>query len=116
MQTEQAPLGAFSLADLAAMVRDPAQRGLVGRALPECIKQPEQVLQFLELYWAQGRVPLARQVKIGLSEVFRRLPPQSLLECRNSSVVSLGDVLCMVRAKPHNPAQAAVFKALIGNR
>lgn len=113
-RSEEAPHGAFSVPEL---VRD-IRRNVIAPALalPLHLKRPEQIVAFVELWWTAGKVPLPRQVKLGLSEALRRMPAQALLNCHRGANVSLGDVLMLVRARPKNKEQAEVFKTLVGRR
>jgi 60 kDa SS-A/Ro ribonucleoprotein len=47
-------------------------RKLVGKLLPIIIQRPDELGEFLSMYWKEGRVPLAKQVKIGLGEAFKK--------------------------------------------
>jgi len=53
-----------------AMVRNEQHRKAVGELLPKIIQRPDEIGEFMAIYWKDGRCPIAKQVKIGLSAAF----------------------------------------------
>ena len=89
---------------------DPKFRGLVGDLLPQIIQRPDELTEFLALYWQDGRCPLAKQVKKGLARAFLRFDAYQLAKWNRADAIKLRDVMFMVRPKPQDEAQAAVWK------
>jgi len=53
-------------------------RKLVGETLSFVIQRPDEMSEFLALYWSKGKVPLAKQVKKGLAAAFTKFDEYSL--------------------------------------
>jgi hypothetical protein len=88
---------------LVELVRRPEARQVVGRALPDVIQRADEITMFLELYWADGKVPVAAQVKKGLSEAFMKFDAYGFAKYKDEGkAISLRDVLHIVHAKPHS--------------
>ncbi|MDQ5908494.1 MAG: hypothetical protein QG599_585 [Pseudomonadota bacterium] len=99
------------------MARQPegGYRELVGDLLPQIIQRPDELTEFLALYWRDGRCPLAKQVKKGLAQAFRRFDAYQLAKWNRPEQIKLRDVMFLVRPKPQDDAQAALWKQLAEN-
>jgi hypothetical protein len=82
------------------MARLESHRGLVGQLLPEIIQRPDELAEFLALYWQDGKQPLAKQVKLGLGRAFGRFNEYQLAKWNREAPVELRDVLFLVHARP----------------
>lgn len=82
------------------MARHQTHRPWVGRLLPQIILRPDELCEFLSLYWKEGKCPLAKQVKIGLAQAFSRFNAYQLQKWNQDRQVRLRDVLFLVHAKP----------------
>jgi len=91
-----------------------AKRGgpLVSKAIAETIQRPDELAEFLSLYWKGGKRPLAKQVKKGLALAFKKFNAYSLAKYNRDGAIKLRDVLFLCHAKPEDEAQAATWKAL----
>jgi hypothetical protein len=49
-----------------------AKGNIVGRTLSEVIQRPDEMGEFLSIYWREGRCPLSKQVKIGLGNAMKK--------------------------------------------
>jgi hypothetical protein len=87
--------------------------GLVSRTLYETIQRPDELAEFLAVYWRNGKLPLAKQVKKGLSLAFQKFDAYQLAKYNRDSPIKLRDVLFMVHAKPKDDTQAATWKQLV---
>ena len=85
----------------------------IGRALTAVIQRPDEITEFLAIYWKDGRVPLTRQIKKGLGNAFRKFDAYQLAKYNRDGAIKLRDALFMVHAKPANEAQAALWKQLV---
>lgn len=94
------------------MARHASHRGLVAETLPKIIQRADELSEFLALYWKDGKQPLAKSVKRGLSDAFNKFDEYALSKYNRDNVIKLRDVLFMVHAKPKDDAQAALFKKL----
>lgn len=97
------------------LLAESAKRGgrVVGNAIAATIKRPDELAEFLAVYWRRGKVPLSKQVKIGLAAAFTKFDAYSLAKYNRDSAIKLRDVLFMVHAKPKDDEQAATWKELI---
>jgi len=77
------------------------------------IQRPDELTEFLAIYWKDGRCPLSAQVKKGLAAAFTKFNAYSLAKYNRDDSIKLKDVLFLSHAKPLNEDQAAVWKELI---
>ena len=91
----------------------PEQRAVVDDLLYEIIQRPDELAEFLALYWKDGKQPIAASVKRGLARAFTKFDAYSLAKYNRDEAIKLRDVMFMVHAKPENAAQAATWKQLI---
>ena len=98
------------------MARHKTHRGLVADTLARVMRKPDDLLDFVAIYWKAGRVPLSSQVKKGLAAAFQRFDECELAKCDRRRRIKLRDVLFLSHAKPRDEAQAAVWKRLIWER
>lgn len=85
----------------------------VADTLARVIQRADELAEFLAMYWAGKRTPIANQVKKGLSAAFQKFNAYSLAKYNRDATIKLKDVLFMVHAKPKDEEQAAVWKRLI---
>lgn len=98
------------------LVREMARKGgnVVGRTLAEVIRRADELSEFMVLYWADGKVPLSKQVKVGLANAFTKFNSYQLAKYRgDDKAVKLRDVLFLCHAKPKDEAQAVIWKSLV---
>lgn len=95
-----------------------AKRGgsLVGKAIAETIQRPDELAEFLALYWKKGKSPLSAQVKKGLGQAFNKFNAYSLAKYNRDDAIKLRDVLFLCHAKPKDTNQALVFKQLVDGK
>jgi len=85
----------------------------MGDLLQKIIQRPDELTEFLSIYWKEKRQPLAKQVKIGLARAFRKFNEYSLAKYNQDNPVKLRDVLFLSHAKPKDEAQDALWKKLV---
>lgn len=93
----------------------PEQKAVVPALLGDIIQRPDELTEFLALYWKDGKTPLAACVKRGLARAFQKFNAYSLAKYNRADAVKLRDVLFMVHAKPKDEEQAATWKQLVEN-
>jgi 60 kDa SS-A/Ro ribonucleoprotein len=113
---EQMNFTHVSLLVVREMCRHKAHRALVAETLARVARQPEDLIEFVAMYWKDGRVPLASQAKKGLAAAFPKFDERQLAACKPKGPIKLRDVLFLSHAKPRDEAQAAVWKRLIWGR
>jgi len=97
------------------MARHPDHKRFVGQLLPQIVERADELTEMLALYWKEGRKPIANQVKKGLARAFTKFDEYRLAKYNRDSAIKLRDVLFMVRPKPKDEAQDALWKRLIAD-
>ena len=99
------------------IMRELARIGkLEANALTSVVQRPDEIGEFISLYWKDGKQPLANQVKKGLAQAFSKFNEYQFAKWnKNSAAVKLRDALFLVHAKPKGEAQTALFKAIADN-
>lgn len=81
--------------------------------LADVIQRPDEMAEFLALYWQPNKQPISKQVKKGLAAAFRKFSPYQLAKWNRDNAIKLRDVLFLCHAKPKDAEQAAAWKQLI---
>lgn len=81
--------------------------------LPHIIQRADDLTEFLALYWADGKVPLAAQVKKGLASAFYNFDEYQLAKYDRAKGVKLRDAMRMVHPVPRTQDEAAMWKRLL---
>jgi hypothetical protein len=96
------------------LVRELARHRVnVAALLEQVIQRPDELSEFLSLYWQDKRQPLSASVKRGLAAAFRKFNAYQLAKYNRDTAIKLRDVLFLSHAKPKDEAQAATWKSLI---
>ncbi len=95
------------------MARLASQRALVGETLQRVIQRPDELSEFVAIYWSEGRAPLSKQVKKGLASAFGKFDEYGLAKYDRPGPVKLRDVLFLTHPKPRDEAQVALWKRLV---
>lgn len=83
------------------MARHPEHKALVGRLLPDVIGRPDEITEFLAIYWKDGpNQPLSAQVKKGLARAFNKFDEYTFAKYDRDGKVKLRDALFLTHAKP----------------
>jgi len=105
--------GQFKLRHMPLLLtRELARIGkLKADVLTSVIQRPDEMSEFLSIYWKDGKSPLSNQVKKGLANAFVKFNEYQLAKWdKNSAAISLRDVMFLTHAKPTSPEQEALFK------
>lgn len=98
------------------MCKHNSHRALVADTLAKVICRPDELCEFLALYWENGKTPLASQVKKGLAAAFAKFDEYQLAKWnKDSKAIKLRDVMRLVHPKPKNQEQAALWGRLLKN-
>lgn len=94
------------------LARELARNGkLSANALNAVIQRPDEMSEFLSIYWKDGKASLSNQVKKGLANAFSKFNEYQLAKWdKNSAAVSLRDVMFLTHPKPTTQEQAILFK------
>lgn len=69
--------------------------------LTNVIQRPDEIAEFLAIYWKEGKTPIANQVKKGLAGAFDKFNEFQLSKWdKNSASISLRDAMFLVHAHP----------------
>ena len=91
-----------------------AHRELVGETLARVIQRPDEITEFVAIYYklGGGKRPLSKQVKKGLAAAFNKFNEYSLAKYNRDKDIKLADVLALVHAKPKDKEQGLLFAKL----
>ena len=94
------------------LLRELARKGqLRAHDLEAVIQRPDEMGEFLSMYWKEGKVPISNQVKLGLAASFKKFNEYQLAKWdKNSASVSMRDIMFLSHPKPDNEVQAELFK------
>lgn len=97
------------------MARLPQYTGtsLVSSTLERVIQRPDEITEFLAIYWQNGRQPLSAQVKKGLAGAFKKFNEYQLAKYDRGEKIKLRDALFLCHAKPENESREQLWKRLI---
>lgn len=82
------------------MARLPKHKALVAKLLADCIQRPDEITEFLAIYWKDGRQPLSAQVKRGLAAAFQKFDEYALAKYDREGSVKLRDALFLCHSRP----------------
>jgi 60 kDa SS-A/Ro ribonucleoprotein len=97
------------------LARNEKSRHVVADTLEAIIQRPDELNEFVSLYWKDGKQPLAASVKKGLARAFTKFNEKSLAKYNQDADIKLRDVLFLCHAKPLNKTQGNIWKRLINN-
>jgi len=110
---EQMKLRHAPLLVVRAMAKLPEHRKLVGETLAKIIQRPDELTEFLAIYWKDGKEPLASQVKKGLAKAFCKFDAYQLAKYNRDGQVKLRDVMFLTHPKPKDKEQEQTWKQLV---
>lgn len=87
----------------------------VAETLEKVICRPDELTEFLAIYWKDKKCPIANSVKKGLAKAFQKFNEYSLAKYNRENAIKLRDVLFLCHAKPKDDAQADLWKRLVNN-
>ncbi len=82
------------------MARMETHKFIVSELLPEIIQRPDELTEFMSIYWKDGKCPVSAQVKKGLATAFHNFNEYSFGKYNGDGPVKLKDVLFLCHAKP----------------
>lgn len=99
------------------ILRELARVGkLKAKHLTDVIQRPDEIGEFIALYWKEKKQPLTNQVKKGLAASFNKFNEFQFSKWNsNSAAIKLRDAMFLVHAKPKDTEQAEVFKRIAEN-
>ena len=96
------------------LARELARHGkLQATALTNVIQRPDEMSEFLSIYWQEGKTAVSNQVKKGLAACFNKFNEYQLAKWnKNSAAIKLRDVMFLSHPKPQTAQQAELFKRI----
>jgi 60 kDa SS-A/Ro ribonucleoprotein len=82
---------------------------LVADTIEQVIQRPDELTELLAIYWRNGRKMIPAQMRKGLARAFRKFNEYSLAKYDRDGAIKLRDVLRLVRPKPENDEQSALW-------
>lgn len=104
-------LGAFKQHSAAAE-RDPAHGTALASAVFNTVQRADELAEIVAMYWKDGRRPLPAAMKRGLAKAFDKFDEYQFAKYDRDAAIKLRDVMFLVRPKPKNAEQAALFKRI----
>lgn len=95
------------------MARLDTHKKYVAETLARIIQRPDEITEFMAIYWKEGKRPLSGQVKKGLAKAFGKFNEYQMSKWNKKDVITLKDALFLCHAKPENAEQDAMWKRLI---
>lgn len=84
-----------------------------GQTLTDVIQRPDEITEALAMYWRDGRIPLSKQLKVGLANAFNKFDEYQFAKYNRNSEIKLKDVLFMVHPKPKDADQQKIFDRIV---
>lgn len=79
----------------------------VSETISTIIQRPDELSEFVAIYWKDGKQPLSKQVKLGLAKAFQKFNEYSLAKYNRKKDVMLRDVLFLCHSKPADVPEGA---------
>lgn len=94
------------------LVRELARQGsLQAKTLTDVVQRPDEMSEFLSIYWQEGRSALSNQVKKGLAACFNKFSEYQLAKWnKNSAAIRLRDVMFLTHPRPQSAEQTELFR------
>jgi len=94
------------------MCKYESTRPYVKEVLPKIITRADMLTDFMALYWADGKCPICNAAKKGLAKAFHNFKEYHFAKYDRDAEIKLRDVMFMVRPKPENPLEEALYKKI----
>lgn len=98
------------------MARHPLHKAVVGDLLKDVIQRPDEITEFLAIYWKDGKKPLSAQVKKGLRGAFHKFNEYQFAKYDREGSVRLRDALFLCHAKPLDEEEEKLFKKIVDRK
>lgn len=90
-----------------------AERQLVSNAVCDVIQRVDDMAELLAIHWRNGHKMIPAQMRKGLDRAIRKFDEHQLAKYDRDDKVKLRDVLRVVRPKPDNDEQSALWKRAV---
>lgn len=82
------------------MARHDSHKKLVGDLLPQIILRADEIIEFMAIYWKDGKIPLSKQVRKGLGLSFDNFDEYQFAKYNRKTEIKFRDVLFLTHPKP----------------
>lgn len=82
------------------MARHEKYKPFVAETLSIIIQRPDELMEFLAIYWKDGKCPIANCVKKGLARAFTKFNEYQLAKYNRDGAIKLRDVMFLCHVKP----------------
>lgn len=89
-------------------------RQFVAETLATVIQRPDELMEYVAIYWKDGKEPLSAQSKKGLALAFNKFEEYAFAKYNRDGAIKLRDVLFLSHAKPAK-GKAKLFKKIVNN-
>jgi len=94
-------------------LRGDYNHGIISDAIARTISRPDELSEFLAIYWRNGRKTVSHQVRKGLAQAFGKFSEYSLAKYDRDGAIKLRDVMRIVHPKPENEEKSAIYKKVL---
>ena len=91
------------------------RKALSANDLARVIQRPDEIMEFLSIYWKDGKRPLSAQIKKGLSIAFNKFNEYQFAKYNRNTAIKLRDVLFLCHANPDTFEKEVLFKKIVDN-
>jgi len=81
--------------------------------LTRIIQRPDEITEFLAIYWKDKRQPLSNQAKKGLAKAFEKFNEYQFAKYDRDGKIKLKDALRLCHPKPHNEERKNLYKKIL---
>lgn len=90
-----------------------AHKALVADTLFAVIQRPDEITEFLAIYWKDGKQPISAQVKKGLARAYNKFSEYQLAKWNRDKDIKLRDVAFLTHVKAKDKDQGALIAKLV---
>lgn len=95
------------------MARIGGEHPIVGETIARVIQRPDELTEFLAIYWKDKKQPISAQSKIGLARAFNKFDAYQLAKYDRPAAIRLRDVMFLTHPKPESDEQQKTWEQLI---
>jgi 60 kDa SS-A/Ro ribonucleoprotein len=85
---------------------------LRAETLTAVIQRPDELCEFMAIYWRDGKCKLSNQAKKGLAEAFGKFNEYQLAKYNRDRAIKLRDVMFLTHPKPEGADRESLYKRL----
>lgn len=89
--------------------------GLTKATLNSVLQRPDELAEFLAMYWRDGKCPISKQAKAGLAMAFGKFDAYQFGKWNRDGKVKLRDVMFMCHPKPGSKECEVLYKQIADN-